>query len=77
MHKAGVVAWSDYCPDEEWYFLNSRHIKLSVLDGKWMKFNGFIQPYDKDAKYGMILNYGTFATDGRRYLGKLTNRSVS
>ena len=71
MHKGGVVAWSDYCPAEEWYFLNSRHINLTVLDGKWMKFNGFIQPYDKDAKYGMILNYGTFTTDGRRYLGKL------
>ena len=75
IHKSGVVAWSDYCPSGEWYMLNSRHVKLSVLDGKWMKFNGFIQPYDKDAKYGMILNYGTFATDGRRYLGKLTNKS--
>ena len=71
MHKAGVVVWSDFCPSGEWYFLNSRHLKLSVLGSKWMKFNGFIQPYDKDAKYGLILNYGTFATDGRRYLGVL------
>lgn len=74
LHKGGVVVWSDYTPAESWYFLNSRHIKLVVLDGKWMKFNGFIQPYDKDAKYGLILSYGTFATDGRRYLGKLTGR---
>lgn len=74
LHKAGVVVWSDFCPAESWYFLNSRHIKLVVLDGKWMKWNGFIQPYDKDAKYGLITSYGTFATDGRRYLGKLTGR---
>ena len=71
MHKAGVLTWSDYCPSGDWYFLNSNHVKLSVLDGKWMKFNGFIQPYDKDAQYGLILNYGTFATDGLRYIGKL------
>lgn len=72
LHKGGVVVWSDYCPSGEWHFLNSNHIKLSVLDGEWMKFNGFIQPYDKDAEYGMITCYGTYATDGRRYLGKIT-----
>ena len=75
IHKGGVVVWSDYTPANEWYFLNSRHIKLVVLDGKWMKFKGFVEPYDKDAKYGLIVNYGTFATDGRRYLGKLTGWS--
>lgn len=77
LHKAGVVTWSDYTPAGEWYFLNSRHVKLSVLGNKWMKFNGFIQPYDKDAKYGLILCYGTFATNGRRYLGKLANKTDS
>ena len=76
MHKAGVVTWSDYCPSGEWYFLNSRHVKLSVLDGQWMKFNGFIQPYDKDAKYGMVLCYGTFASDGLRYIGKLSGATA-
>ena len=75
IHKGGVVVWSDYTPSGEWYFLNSRHIKLVVLDGKWMKFKGFVEPYDKDAKYGLIVNYGTFATDGRRYLGKQTNKT--
>lgn len=73
LHKAGVVVWSDYTPEKEWYFLNSRHIKLTVLTGKWMKFRGFVEPFDQDAKYGLILSYGTFATDGRRYLGKIEN----
>jgi hypothetical protein len=76
IHKGGVVVWSDYCPSDRWYFLNSRHIKLVVLDGKWMKFKGFVEPYDKDAKYGLIVNYGTFATDGRRYLGYLDGRTA-
>lgn len=76
MHKSGVVVWSDFTPSGEWYFLNSRHIKLTVLDGEWMKWKGFIQPYDKDAEYGMILCYGAFTTDGRRYLGKLTNKTA-
>lgn len=77
IHKGGVVVWSDYCPTGEWYFLNSRHIKLAVLDGEWMKWKGFIQPYDKDAEYGLILCYGAFITDGRRYLGKQTNKTAS
>lgn len=76
MHKSGVVVWSDYTPSGEWYFLNSRHIKLTVLDGEWMKWKGFIQPYDKDAEYGMILCYGAFTTDGRRYLGKLSAKTA-
>jgi len=75
IHKNATVVWSDFTPSGEWYFLNSRHIKLAVLDGKWMNFKGFVEPYDKDAKYGLIVNYGTFVTDGRRYLGKQTNKS--
>jgi hypothetical protein len=75
IHKGGVVVWSDYCPSDRWYFLNSRHIKLAVLDGQWMKFKGFVEPYDKDAKYGLIVNYGAFVTDGRRYLGYLDGRT--
>jgi hypothetical protein len=75
MHKGGVVVWSDYTPAGEWYFLNSRHINLTVLSNKWMNFRGFVEPFDVDAKYGLILSYGTFTTDGRRYLGKLANKS--
>jgi hypothetical protein len=74
VHKAGTVVWSDFVPAKEWYFLNSNHIKLTVLSGKWMDFRGFVEPYDVDAKYGLILSYGTFATDGRRYLGALKKR---
>jgi len=77
LHKGAVVAWSDFCPSGHWYFLNSRHVKLSVLDGSWMKFNGMIQPYDKDAEYGLILCKGTFATDGRRYIGQLTGATAA
>ena len=76
IHKGSVVVWSDYCPSTEWYFLNSRHFKLVVLDGKWMNFKGFVEPFDKDAKYGLITSYGTFASDGRRYLGKLSGRTA-
>ena len=76
MHKSGVVVWSDYTPAGEWYFLNSKHINLTVLDGKWMDFRGFVEPYNVDAKYGLVLSYGSFTTDGRRYLGKLTDKTV-
>lgn len=70
IHRGAKVVWSDIMPATTWYFLNSRHVKLSVLDGNWMKFRGFIEPYDRDAKYGLITNYGTFVTDERRKLAR-------
>jgi hypothetical protein len=76
VHKGGVVVWSDLMTGtaaKTWFFLNSRHIKLSVLDGEWMKFSGWVRPYDRDAEYAIITSYGCFATNGRRYLGRVNN----
>jgi len=70
IHRGAKVVWSDIMPSTTWYFLNSNHVKLAVLDGNWMKFRGFVEPYDRDAKYGLITNYGTFITDERRKLAK-------
>jgi hypothetical protein len=74
IHKGGKLVWSDLMPANKWYMLNSRHVKLAVLHGNWMKFRGFVEPYDRDAKYGLITNYGTFITDERR---KLSRRSYT
>lgn len=70
LHRGSKVVWSDLMPATKWYFLNSRHVKLAVLSGNWMKFRGFVEPYDRDAKYGLITSYGAFGTNGRRYLGR-------
>ena len=70
LHRGSKVVWSDLCPSTYWFFLNSRHVKMAVLAGNWMKFRGFVEPYDRDAKYGLITCYGTFGTNGRRYLGR-------
>lgn len=70
IHRGAKVVWSDLMPATYWYFLNSRHVNLAVLDGNWMKFRGFIEPFDRDAKYGLITNYGTFITNERRKLCK-------
>lgn len=69
IHRGAKVVWSDLMPADKWYFLNSRHLKLATLDGKWLKFRGFITPYDKDAKYGLITCYGALITNERRKLG--------
>ncbi len=73
MHKGSTVVWSDLTPAKHWYFLNSNHLKLAVLSGKWMNFRGFVEPHNVDAKYGLILNYGTLATNERRKLGVIRN----
>jgi hypothetical protein len=70
LHRGSKVVWSDLMPATQWYFLNSRHVKLAVLSGKWMKFRGFVEPFDRDAKYGLITCYGTFGTNSRRHLGR-------
>jgi hypothetical protein len=70
LHRGSKVVWSDIMPATKWYFLNSRHVKLAVLNGNWMKFRGFVEPYDRDAKYGLITCYSQFGTNGRRYLGR-------
>lgn len=70
LHRGSKVVYSDLMPANHWYFLNSRHVKLAVLSGNWMKFRGFVEPYDRDAKYGLITCYGTFATNSRRHLGR-------
>ena len=70
LHRGSKVVWSDLMPATKWYFLNSNHVKLAVLSGNWMKFRGFVEPYDRDAKYGLITSYGAFGTNGRRYLGR-------
>ena len=69
IHRGAKVVWSDIMPTDKWYFLNSRHLKLATLDGKWMDFRGFITPYNIDAKYGLITCYGTLITNERRKLG--------
>lgn len=72
LHRGSKVVWSDIMPTGLWYNLNSRHVKLAVLSGKWMDFRGFVEPYDRDAKYGLITNYGAFITDERRKLAVST-----
>lgn len=69
IHRGSKVVWSDLMPANKWYYLNSRHLKLATLSGKWMDFRGFITPYDKDAKYGLITCYGSLVTNERRKLG--------
>lgn len=76
VYRGSVVTWGDNVPAGEWYMLNSNHIKLVVLNGNWMKWRGWISPYDYDAQYGLVTCYGTLATDGRRYLGKLTAKTA-
>jgi hypothetical protein len=70
LHRGSKVVWSDLMPATKWYFLNSRHIKLAVLNGNWMKFRGFVEPFDRDAKYGLITCYGNFGVNSRRHLGR-------
>lgn len=69
IHKGSKLVWSDLMPAGLWYFLNSNHIKLATLNGNWMKFRGFVEPYDRDAKFGLITNYFALMTDERRKLG--------
>jgi hypothetical protein len=73
IYRGSTVVWGDNVPAKHWYMLNSRHIKMAVLSGSWMRFRGFVTPYNVDAKYGLVLNYGAFVVNERRALGVIKN----
>lgn len=58
------------------YFLNSKHLWVAKLAGKWFTPTPFKQPTNGDARYAQVLCYGQLVTNCRRRLGKLTSRTA-
>jgi len=54
------------------YFLNSKHIWIAAMNGKWFTPTPFVRPPNADARYAQVLCYGQLVTNCRRRLGKLT-----
>lgn len=75
-HKGKPVVYDNYCQSGTWYMLNSKYIWFVKLGSNWFKTTPFKQPPGQDARYAQILTYGQFATNARRYHGKLTNKTA-
>jgi hypothetical protein len=58
------------------YFLNSKHVWIAAMAGKWFTNTPFQRPVNADARYAQILCYGNLVTNCRRRLGKLTARTA-
>ena len=57
------------------YFLNSKHIWIAAMNGKWFTPTPFVRPVNQDARYAQVLCYGQLVTNCRRRLGKLVART--
>jgi hypothetical protein len=65
-HKSAVVMWSEFTTAKYWYFLNSKCLKFVQHSDRWMKFRGFKDLPDVDAKFGLILSMGNLVCNNRR-----------
>jgi len=72
--KGAEIQWSDFCPTQSVFVLNSNHIMLFVhRDANFsMAEGGFQRPVNQDAYLAQILFQGNLACNNRRKLGKLT-----
>lgn len=72
LFKATPIAFDRACQDGVLYYLNTNHLKLVSLGGRWFDWSDWLIPVNQDAKYkNLILNGNLTSTNSKR-LGKLT-----
>jgi hypothetical protein len=54
------------CPNDKWYFLNSKHLEFVKHSSSWMKRRPAQKPHDQDASISLVLSMGQLVTDSRR-----------
>lgn len=73
---AALVATTGYTFDTTpMYFLNSKHLWIAAMNGKWFTPTPFVRPVNQDARFAQVLCYGQLVTNCRRRLGKITSRT--
>lgn len=72
MYKQSAVMYADYCPSDEWYFLNSKYLRLKRHSQVWFENTPFERPVGQHAWYSLILLAGNLTMSNcLRGIGKL------
>ena len=71
-----TLMWDHECQDGVLYYLNSKHIKFVIKEGRDFTNESFVKPHDQDAKTAKVLWMGALIANNCRHLGKMTGIEV-
>lgn len=74
--KGIPMVWDELCPTGTMYFLNSRHMNLSVHKDANFETTDFVKPENQDAKVAQVLFMGNLTCDRRKSFYKLTAKTA-
>lgn len=74
--KGIPIVWDELCPSGTMYFLNSRHMNLSVHKDSNFETTDFVKPENQDAKVAQVLFMGNLTCDRRKSFYKLTAKTA-
>ena len=71
LYRGMPVIVDDFVNSGDFYFVNTKYIKLRPHQGKWMAPTDFVRPHDQDAIYAHVLSYGNFVASNRKRHARL------
>jgi hypothetical protein len=76
LFKATPVTYDDYVTAGDWFWLNTKYLRLTGHRDVWFKPTQFIRPPNQDARYAQILTYGNFTISNRKKHHLLRNKTA-
>lgn len=73
--KGVPLVWDELCPSGTMYFLNKKHMKLTVHKDANFETTDFVKPENQDARVAQILWMGNLTCNRRKSFYKLTNKT--
>lgn len=73
--KGVPMVWDELCPSGTMYFLNTKHMNLSVHSMANFEVSDFVKPENQDARVAQILFMGNLTCDRRKSFYKLTAKT--
>lgn len=73
--KGVPLVWDEYCNSTDMYFLNSKHMKLTIHKDANFETTDFVKPENQDAKVAQILFMGNLTCNRRASFYRLDGRT--
>lgn len=73
--KGTPIVWDELCPSGTMYFLNTKHMNLTVHKDANFEVTDFVKPENQDARTAQILFMGNLTCDRRKSFYKLTGKT--
>lgn len=73
--KGTPIVWDELTPSGTMYFLNTRHMNLTIHKDANFETSDFVKPENQDAKVAQVLFMGNLTCDRRKSFYKLTNKT--